>query len=156
MTVSGEKCRIVPEIAFQGSSALVLDVKGRITVPARHRDMLATLGNGELTLTKHTEGCLLVFPRQAWFAFREKLLGLPFSSDGVRRLFLGSAVDVEIDAGARLLIPPELRTAAALTRNVMLVGMGHRLELWDAERHAAQEAKVLASALPESILGQVF
>ena len=149
-------CLTVPDIVFQGSSALTLDGKGRITVPARHRDALAVLTNSQLTLTKHPVGCLLVFPRQAWLSFREKLLELPMQADGWRRLFLGSAVDVEVDGGSRLLVPPELREAAGLTRDVVLLGMGQRLELWDATRYAAHEASVMASAMPEAIQGFVF
>ena len=135
---------------------MTLDGKGRITVPARHRDVLAALTNSELTLTKHPVGCLLVFPRQAWFAFREKLLVLPMQADGWRRLFLGSAVDVEIDGSSRLLIPPELRAAAGLARDVLLLGMGQRLELWDAARYAAHEAQVMEGPMPDAVQDFVF
>ncbi len=135
---------------------MTLDGKGRVTVPARHRDVLTALTNSQLTLTKHPVGCLLVFPRQAWFAFREKLLGLPMQADGWRRLFLGSAVDVEIDGAARLLIPPELRSAAGLARDVLLLGMGQRLELWDAARYAAHEAQVMEGPMPDAVQDFVF
>ena len=80
------------EFVFQGTSALTLDGKGRVNVPARHRDALMASTNGQLTLTKHPVGCLLVFPRPAWEQFRDKLLGLPFAADGVRRVFLGNAM----------------------------------------------------------------
>lgn len=153
---SAKKCRIVPDIVFQGTSALTLDGKGRISVPSRHRDVLATLTNSELTLTKHPVGCLLVFPRPAWLNFREKLLGLPMNADGWRRVFLGSAIDVEVDGGSRLLIPPELRSAAGLVRDVLLLGMGQRLELWDAARHAVHEQQVMAGPMPDAIQDFVF
>lgn len=146
----------VSGFVFQGTSALTLDGKGRITVPARHRDVLAATTNSQLTLTKHPVGCLLVFPRPAWEAFREKLLSLPMQADGWRRLFLGSAVDVEVDAAARVLVPPELRAAAGLARDVLLLGMGQRLELWDAARYAAHEAQVMASPMPDVIKDFVF
>ena len=135
---------------------MTLDGKGRINVPARHRDVLAALTNSQLTLTKHPVGCLLVFPRQAWFGFREKLLSLPMNADGWRRVFLGSAVDVEIDGASRLVIPPELRAAAGLARDVLLLGMGQRLELWDAARHAAHEAQVMEGPMPDAIQDFVF
>ena len=135
---------------------MTLDGKGRVTVPARHRDVLAALTNSQLTLTKHPVGCLLVFPRQSWSAFREKLLGMPMNADGWRRVFLGSAVDVEIDGASRLLIPPELRAAAGLARDVLLLGMGQRLELWDAARHAAHEAQVMEGPMPDAIQDFVF
>ena len=130
---------------------MALDGKGRISVPVRHRDVLMAMANGQLTLTKHPDGCLLVFPRPAWEGFRDKLATLPMSADGWRRIFLGSAMDVEIDASSRVLISPELRAAAGLTKDVMLLGMGSRLELWDAQRHAEQEAKTMAAGMPEAI-----
>jgi MraZ protein len=146
----------VPDYVFQGTSALTLDGKGRITVPARHREALAALTQSQLTLTKHPAGCLSVFPRQAWESFRERLMGLSMQADGWRRVLLGSAVDVEIDGASRLLIPPELRAAANLTRDVLLLGMGQRLELWDAARYAAHEQQVMASAMPDAIKDFVF
>ncbi len=127
-----------------------------MTVPARQRDALAALCANQLTLTKHTAGCLLVFPRGAWESFRDRLLTLPMSADGWRRVFLGSAVDVEVDSAARLLIPPELRLAAGLERDVLLMGMGPRLELWDTQRYARHEAEVMASPMPDAIKDFVF
>lgn len=136
---------------FQGTSALALDAKGRLNVPVRHRDVLMAIAEGRLTLTKHPEGCLLVFPRPTWEQFRERLLALPIGADGWRRIFLGSAVDVEIDGSSRVLVSPELRAAAGLTKDVLLMGMGHRLELWDAQRYAEHEARVMAAGLPDAL-----
>jgi MraZ protein len=134
---------------FQGAAALSLDAKGRMSVPARHRDLLQALCEGQLTLTKHPDGCLMVFPRPAWVAFRDKVAALPMSAVGWKRVFLGNAQDVEIDSAARVLISPELRTAAALGKDVMLLGMGSHFELWDAERYAAHEAAVMAQPMPQ-------
>ena len=128
-----------------------LDGKGRMTVPARHRDALASLCANQLTLTKHSAGCLLVFPRSAWERFREQLMQLPMGAEGWRRLYLGSAVDIEVDSAARVLVPPELRDFAKLDKDVLLVGMGSRLELWDAAAHQAQEQATLASAMPDAV-----
>jgi MraZ protein len=130
---------------------LSLDGKGRMTVPARHRDALATLCNSQITLTKHSAGCLLVFPRNAWERFRDQLMQLPMGAEGWRRLYLGSAVDVEVDSAARLLVPPELRAFAKLDKDICLLGMGSRLELWDAAAHQAHEQATLASAMPDAV-----
>ena len=94
---------------FQGASALTLDGKGRVAVPARHRDVLLATAAGQLTLTKHPQGCLMVFPRPAWEAFRDRVAALPMSASGWKRVFLGNAMDVEIDASSRVLVSPELR-----------------------------------------------
>lgn len=127
-----------------------------MTVPARHRDALAALSGQQLTLTQHPVGCLLVFPRPAWEGFRAQLLGLPMDADGWRRFFVGSAADVEIDSAARVLVPPELRAAAGLDKDVLLLGMGQRLELWDVARYAAHQAQVMAGPMPDAIKGFVF
>lgn len=141
---------------FQGTSALALDGKGRITVPVRHRDLLLALSEGRLTLAKHPDGFLLVFPRPAWEAFRDKLLGMPMAVEAWRRIFLGSATDVEIDSASRVLVSPELREAAGLSKDVLLIGNGYRLELWDKQRHAEHEARVIAQGMPAEIGALVF
>jgi MraZ protein len=141
---------------FQGAAALSLDAKGRMSVPARHRDLLQALCEGQLTITKHPEGCLMVFPRPAWEVFRDKVAALPMSAAGWKRIFLGNAMDVEIDGSARVLISPELRTAAGLNKDVMLLGMGSHFELWDAERYAAHEAEVMAQPMPQVLSDFTF
>lgn len=146
----------MPGYVFQGTSALTLDAKGRIAVPSRHRDALMESVKGQLTLTKHPADCLLVLPRPAWLQLRERLMSLPMEADGWRRIFIGSAVDVDIDAGSRIHVSPELRGNAGLIRDVLLVGMGDHLELWDTARFAAHEAAVKQSPMPEAIKSFVF
>lgn len=141
----------VSEFVFQGESALTLDGKGRVTVPARFRDALSALCAGQMTLTKHPSRCLLLFPRPAWVAFRTKLMGLPMDSEAWRRLFLGSAMDVDIDAGSRVLLSPELRAWAGLGKDLMLVGMGPRMEIWDRERYLAAEDLALSQPMPDGL-----
>ena len=143
-------------LIFQGASALSLDAKGRLAVPARHRDALQALCGGQLTLTKHPEGCLMVFPRPAWEGFRDKVAALPMSAAGWKRIFLGNAMDVDIDSAARVLVSPELRAAASLTKDVMLLGMGSHFELWDAQRYAAHEAEVMAQPMPDVLQDFTF
>ncbi len=139
----------VVSLVFQGASALALDAKGRFAVPARHRDALVALCAGQLTLTRHPDGCLMVFPRPAWEVFRDKVAALPMSAAGWKRVFMGNAMDVEIDSASRVLVSPELRAAAGLGKEVMLLGMGSHFELWDAERYAVHEAAVMAQPMPE-------
>jgi MraZ protein len=141
----------VAGFAFQGPAALTLDGKGRIAMPARHREVLAATGVSQLTVTKHPEGALMIFPRPAWEAFRDRVAALPMEASGWKRVFLGNAMDVEIDGQSRVLIAPELRASAGLVREVMLLGMGSHFELWDAERHAAHEAAVMQSPMPDSL-----
>ena len=134
---------------FQGSSALTLDAKGRISIPTRHRDALAQQADGKLTLTRHPDGCLLVYPRPVWEAKREEIARFPMSARALQRLLLGNAQDVELDASGRVLVAPELRSAAGLTRDVMLMGMGAHFELWDAAALARSEEAALAQGMPD-------
>ena len=75
---------------FQGGANLNLDAKGRMTVPSRHRDALQVQCEGRLTLTKHPDGCLLMFPRPVWEAHREKITAWPMQARAWQRIFLGS------------------------------------------------------------------
>jgi MraZ protein len=146
----------VAETIFQGTSALTLDAKGRINVPARHRDALMAASGGQVTLAKHPDGCLMLLPRPAWESFRARLTALPMEVDGWRRIFTGSAVDVEIDSASRLHISPELRADAGLVRDVLLMGTGTRLEIWDTARYASYEARVKTQPMPDAIKSFVF
>ena len=130
---------------------MTLDGKGRIAMPARHRELLSAMGVNQLTVTKHPVGSLMIFPRPAWEGFRDRVAALPMEAAGWKRVFLGNAMDVEIDASSRVLVAPELRASAGLVRDVMLIGMGNHFELWDAERHAAHEASVMQSDMPDAL-----
>lgn len=136
---------------YQGSSALLLDAKGRLAVPARHRDALNVECEGRVTLTRHPDGCLMLFPRPVWEVHRERIAALPMSARPWQRIFLGSAVDVEMDSAGRLLISPELREAAGLVKNVMLLGMGSHFEVWDAQALAAKDQEAIAAGVPEAL-----
>ncbi|MEK0434256.1 MAG: transcriptional regulator MraZ [Pseudomonadota bacterium] len=134
---------------YQGASALSLDAKGRMSIPARHRDALALQSEGRVTLTRHPHGCLLLFPRPVWEQHREQISNWPMSARAWQRIFLGSASDVDMDSAGRILIAPELRDAAALSREVMLLGMGSHFEIWDAAKLEESEAQAIAGGLPD-------
>lgn len=133
---------------FQGASFLSLDAKGRLSMPTRHRDALGTAA-GQLTITKHPHGCLMVFPRDEWEKFRARIAALPMDAQWWRRIFLGNAMDVEMDASGRVLVSPELRAAAGIAKDAVLLGMGSYLELWDAPTYAAKEAEAMQAEMPD-------
>ena len=139
------------KFVFQGASALNLDVKGRMSVPAKHRDALLLQGDGRVTLTKHPDGCLLVFPRPEWEAFRSRVAQLPMDVHWWRRIFLGNAAEIELDGSGRILISPELRVAANIEREIILLGMGSHLELWDAQTYSTKEQAAIAQGMPEAL-----
>ena len=133
---------------FQGASSLSLDAKGRLSVPTRHRDALGATA-GQLTITKHPHGCLMIFPRLEWDRFRERIAALPMQAQWWKRVFLGNAMDLEMDATGRVLVTPELRAAAVISKDAVLLGMGSYLELWDAATYQAQEAEAMQGEMPD-------
>ena len=141
---------------FQGCSNLSLDVKGRMTVPSRHRDALQVQCEGRLTLTRDPNGSLLMFPRPVWEALRETIAAWPQSAKAWQRIYLGNAQDVDLDATGRLLIAPELRSAVQLDKDVTLLGMGSHFELWDAATHQRKEAEAIAQGMPETLANFSF
>jgi MraZ protein len=130
---------------------LALDAKGRMSVPSRHRDALLLQCEGRLTLTRHPDGCLLLYPRPVWESVRERIAALPIGASGWKRFFLGNATDVEMDGSGRVLVSPELRRAAGLEKDVMLLGMGAHFEVWDAASLAAKESEAIAGGMPEAL-----
>lgn len=129
---------------FQGAAALSLDAKGRLAIPARHRDALTTAAGGALVLTAHPHRCLLLYPLPEWEPIRDRVLAgssLEKQSALLKRLLVGFALDTEMDAAGRLLIAPELRQFAQMDKQVWLVGQGNHFELWsDAGWQRQQEA----------------
>ena len=120
-------------------------------MPARHRDALMAQAEGRLTLTRHPDGCLLVYPRPIWERKREQIAAFPMNARALQRLLLGNAQDVELDGAGRVLVAPELRQAAQLSRDTMLLGMGEHFELWDAALLQAHEQAALAQGMPASL-----
>ena len=118
---------------FQGATALNLDAKGRLAIPARHRESLAEASNGELILTAHPHRCLLIYPAPAWEPIRDKVLAassLNPQSAAIKRLLVGNAREETLDSAGRLLVAPELRQFAQLDKLIWLVGQGSHFEIW--------------------------
>jgi MraZ protein len=119
---------------FRGTTNLSMDAKGRLAVPAKHRDALFAQSSGNVVLTAHPHGCLLLYPQPAWEPIESKLMALSSfdkQSSGLQRLLVGYAEDVLVDAAGRLLISPTLREFAGLEKDVMLVGQGSHFEMWN-------------------------
>jgi MraZ protein len=140
---SGEKwVKVGVKGMFQGAAQLNLDSKGRLAIPARHRDMLLGCCAGNLVLTADADGCLLMYPQPEWQPIREKLLKLSALNPKIRALqrrLIGYAEDVLMDGAGRVLISPALRSYAVLDKRVMLVGQGNKFELWDEAKWQTQQ-----------------
>ena len=120
---------------FQGSHSINMDAKGRIAVPAKCREGLASVGDGKVVMTAHTQDrCVLIYPEPEWLTILPKIEALPsFNKAALRaqRLLIGYATALELDSNGRVLIPPTLRDYAGLDKELILVGLGKKFELWD-------------------------
>ena len=120
-------------IMFMGEYSHTIDAKGRIIVPAKFRESLGD----NFVVTKGLDNCLFVYTSEDWRKFEEKLRTLPLTNKDARkftRFFLAGAAEMEIDKQGRILIPSVLREFAALEKDVVLVGVGSRIEIWDKAR----------------------
>lgn len=138
---------------FQGTVALSLDAKGRIAVPAKHRDALVPDG-APLVITAHPHRCLLVYPHSVWDPISKQISAMPgldARSATLKRLLVGHAQIEELDAAGRVLVAPSLRQWAGLEKQLWLVGVGSHFELWSDAGWQQQQAAMLAldgDALP--------
>ena len=143
----------MPGDVFRGSTQLTLDGKGRLSIPARYRERLASRCGGHLVLTfDPTNGCLRLYPHPDWEAFEARVTALPDMHPDSRQLkmvVVGSAEDLEPDTAGRILIPPMLRKHAGLEKDVVLVGQGANFAIWNAT--AWQELFARSAQLPERV-----
>ena len=118
---------------FMGEYNHTIDAKGRLIIPSKFREILGDA----FVVTKGLDGCLFVYDNEEWKRFEEKLRSLPITNKEARqfvRFFLAGATEAEVDKQGRILIPNVLREFAQLTKDVVLVGVGSRIEIWGRER----------------------
>ncbi len=119
---------------FRGINSATLDAKGRMALPSKHRDTVAAAAEGRVVVTiDMREACLLLYPLPEWEIVQRKLEALSNINPQARllqRLLIGHATDIEVDANGRLLLPSMLRDYADLTKKLVLVGQGNKIEIW--------------------------
>ncbi len=111
-----------------------IDAKGRLIIPSKFREVLGE----EFVISKGMDGCLFVYANDDWNAFEQKLTSLPLINKEARqfaRFFLAGAAQVEVDKQGRILLPANLREFAGLDKDVVLVGVGSRIEIWSKEKY---------------------
>ena len=142
---------------FLGTHAPRLDDKGRLILPAKFREQLEK----GVVVTRGQERCLYVFPAVEFERLADQLRQAPVTSKQARdylRVFLSGASDEVPDKQGRITIPPALRSYAGLTRDLTVIGAGHRVEIWDAEAWgsylAASEEQF--SSMSEEVLPGIF
>ncbi len=140
---------------FLGVNTLNLDAKGRLAIPAKHRDALAQCCASRVVVTINPnpeDQCLWLYPENEWREIARKLSRLPTmkrQNQLIQRLVLGHASEVELDAQGRILLSTELREYANLGKRVALVGQVHKFEIWDEEVWAGSREQWLSQALAD-------
>ena len=118
---------------FKGEYNHTIDTKGRVIIPAKFRDKLGEA----FVITKGLDGCLYGYANEDWQVFEDKLSSLSITNKDSRqftRFFLAGAADCEVDKQGRILIPSVLREFAGLEKDVVLVGVSRRIEIWNKEK----------------------
>ncbi len=121
---------------YHGEYSHTIDEKGRVIVPTKYRELLGE----NFMITRGYDGNLALYDHENWKVFAGSIMGLNHNVKGARMLrrhFIGGAVDVDIDKQGRAVIPGNLRTEAGLTKNVILLGVGDHIELWDKDKYEA-------------------
>ena len=117
---------------FIGEYAHSIDAKGRLIMPAKFREELGIT----FIVTKGLDGCLFVYSKNEWAQLEEKLKTLPFTSKDARsfnRFFFAGAIECEVDKQGRILISQNLRDYANLSKDVIIIGVSTRIEIWDKD-----------------------
>ena len=126
--------RLVVIAMFMGTYNHTIDPKGRLSIPAKYREKLGE----EFVVAKGMDGCLFVYDNDEWAAFHKQLTSLPTMTVDetrmLRRFFLSGAQTVTVDKQGRILMPQELKEFAGLEKDVVLAGVGERIEIWSLEK----------------------
>ena len=116
-----------------------VDAKGRLFIPAKLREELGET----FYVTMGMDGCLSVYSDESWAKFTEKFESLPYTRTKAMRPLFANAAKCEPDAQGRILLPAKLRAYAGLQKDVVVIGVSNRAEIWDAEKWYAVEAAEL-------------
>lgn len=137
---------------FIGEYNHTIDTKGRLIIPAKLREGLGD----RFVVTKGLDGCLSIYAMNEWHALEEKIHALPLTNPSARkfsRFILAGAAECELDKMGRVLLPQVLRQAADLQKEVVLIGVGSRIEIWDKEKWTAANTYDDMSEVAENLEG---
>lgn len=143
---------------FKGSHSITIDAKGRIAIPASYRQSLLDDCGGRLVITRHWDGCLLIYPFPEFQTFEQQLLARGSLNPQVRniqRFFIGNARDIDMDRQGRLLLPANLRAAANLGGKAVLSGIGNLFELWDEDTFNQRNADTAEALAQDAAAGNL-
>ena len=119
---------------FMGEYNHTVDAKGRMIMPAKFREQLGE----QFVVTKGVDGCLYVYSSEEWGRIEEKFREVNLTTKDARkfmRFFFAGAATCDVDKQGRILIPPVLRSFAGLEKDVVLVGVMTKIEIWDKAKY---------------------
>jgi len=129
---------------FRGRHEHTIDSKGRVSLPAKFREVLNDRYDDRLVITNF-DGCLVAYPFDEWRLLEEKVSAMSIVKTAVKsfqRFFISGAAECNIDKQGRILIPPTLRDYAKLEKDIVFAGMIKKIEIWNKERWGHEIAKV--------------
>ena len=121
---------------FYGEHEHTIDRKGRLIIPSRFREVMKEHYTERFVATRGLDRCLFLFPEDEWRTQEGKFRALSFTKQEARRfnrMFFSGAAELTCDRQGRVLIPVYLKEYAGIKRDVMLVGVSNRIEIWDRE-----------------------
>lgn len=121
---------------FYGEHDHTIDRKGRLIIPSRFRQVLKEHYGDRCVVTRGLDRCLFLFPEDEWRTQESKFRALSFTKQEARRFnrfYFSGAAELGFDRQGRVLIPPYLKEYAGIKRDVVLVGVSNRIEIWDRE-----------------------
>ena len=130
---------------FLGQFRHTIDSKGRVSIPVRFRETLAERYEETLIVTTDLDQCLAAYPVEEWRLIVEKAKDLPQMRKEVKdwmRVFYSRAVECPLDRQGRILVPPTLRDQAKLNRQIVMLGMFNKIEVWDLKRWKEKEVQL--------------
>lgn len=143
---------------FYGEYSHSLDIKGRLIIPAKFREIFKENYVEKFYMTRGLDQCLFVFTEETWKAQEKKFREMPFTSADARkfnRLYFSGAAEVICDKQGRILVPEYLKSYAAIQDQVMIVGVSDRIEIWAKDKWDSffEENKNSFEDLAEKIMG---
>ena len=122
---------------FYGQYEHTIDKKGRVILPSRFRDMFKEYGIERLYVTTGLDNCLFLFTEDEWKSQESKLKSMPFTKSDFRkfnRMYFSGASQIDFDKQGRILLPKYLKDFAEIKRDVVIIGVANRMEIWSKER----------------------
>ena len=121
---------------FYGEFEHAIDKKGRLIIPSKFREALKEYDIEKLYITRGLDKCLFVFTESEWKTQESKFKSIPFTKSEARkfnRIYFAGATQIEFDKQGRILVPKYLKDYAGIKRDVMIIGVSNRMEVWSRD-----------------------